>query len=75
MTNTVTRDQLPDEITDREKLGGRYKSPMGDQRERAVNCTARRVRECEGKTWALDAVCDFCAFAEMLAVIGRTDAR
>lgn len=68
--NTVMRDQIPSEITDREKQGGRYKSPLGDQRERPVPCTSRRVHECEGKTWALDAVCDFCAFAEMLAVIG-----
>jgi len=73
---TLTREQLPDEITDRTKLGGRYKSPLGDQRERAVPCIARRVHECEHKTYALSAVCDFCAFAEVLAKIGGgSDAR
>jgi hypothetical protein len=72
---TVTRDQLPDEITNREKQGGRYKSPLGDQRERPVPCRSRRVNECERTTFALDAICDFCAFGEMLARIGGgTDA-
>lgn len=73
MNMMISRDDLPKSVTDRDTLGGRYKTPMGDQRERAVPCSERRVPECEKTTFALDTVCDFCAMAKILSKISSND--
>lgn len=73
----VPFDDLPTEIQDHlrslthrlRSQEDRKRTRLGDHRERAVPCQARRVNNCEHITWNIRAVCDACWNAE--DVMGR----